>query len=70
MLFVHREGRAEWRYVRTGRENERLVEIVPSDEGTVSPGEVVLIDGHHFLAHDTPVRLVDDVAAEGGRPGG
>ena len=70
MLFVHREGRAEWRYVRTGRENERLVEIVPSDEGTVSPGEVVLVDGHHFLAHDTPVRLVDDVAAEGGRPGG
>ena len=70
MIFVHREGRAEWRYVRTGRENERLVEIVPSDEGTVSPGEVVLVDGHHFLAHDTPVRLVDDVAAEGGRPGG
>ena len=34
----------------------------------VEPGEVVLIDGHHYLAHDTPVRLVDNVEAAGGRP--
>jgi len=47
---------------------EPIVEIVPSDEGTVEPGEIVLVDGHAYLAHDTPVRLVDDVAAEGGRP--
>ena len=75
MLFVYEEdaqgrGRAKWRYVTTGRANDTLVEIVPSDEGTVEPGETVLVDGHHYLAHDTPVRLVDDVAAEGGRPGG
>ena len=31
----------------------------------VEPGEVVLVDGHHYLAHDTPIRLVDDVAAAG-----
>lgn len=73
MLFVYEEknGRstAMWRYVTTGHENETMVEIVPSDEGMVEPGETVLVDGHHYLAHDTPVRLVENVAAEGGRPG-
>lgn len=74
MLFVYEEdesgaGRAKWRYVTPGRENETLVEIVPSDEGTVEPGERVLVEGHHYLAHDTRVTLVEDVEAEGGRPG-
>ena len=74
MLFVYEggegQGLAKWRYVTTGRENERFVEIVPGGEGMVEPGETVLVDGHHYLAHDTPVRLVESVAAEGGRPGG
>jgi RND family efflux transporter MFP subunit len=74
MLFVYEEegdrGLAKWRYVTTGRESDTLVEIVvPSDEGVVEPGEIVLVDGHHYLAHDTPVRLVENVEAEGGRPG-
>ncbi|MDP2956037.1 MAG: efflux RND transporter periplasmic adaptor subunit [Longimicrobiales bacterium] len=73
MLFVYEEegGRAlaKWRYVTTGRENETHVEILPEGEGRVEPGEVVLVDGHHYLAHDTPVRLVENVAAAGGRPG-
>jgi HlyD family secretion protein len=73
MLFVYEQdgsrGLAKWRYVTTGRENEIYVEIVPGEEGIVEPGEVVLVDGHHYLAHDTPVRIVDDVGAEGGRPG-
>jgi membrane fusion protein (multidrug efflux system) len=73
MLFVYESdgerGLAKWRYVTTGRENDRYTEIVPGDEGMVEPGEIVLVDGHHYLAHDTPVRLVENVAAEGGRPG-
>jgi len=73
MLFVYegdeKQGLAKWRYVTTGRENEEYVEILPGGEGTVEPGETVLVDGHVYLAHDTPVRLVEDVAAEGGRPG-
>ncbi|MCG6957022.1 MAG: efflux RND transporter periplasmic adaptor subunit [Gemmatimonadetes bacterium] len=73
MLFVYEgdanKGLAKWRYVTTGRENDSLVEIIPSDEGSVEPGEIVLVDGHHYLAHDTPVRLVQNVAAAGGRPG-
>ena len=54
----------------TGRENEAYVEIVPSDEtDAIEPGEVVLTEGHHYLAHDTRVRLVDNVVVAGGRPG-
>jgi RND family efflux transporter MFP subunit len=74
MLFVYEEanglGLAKWRYVNPGRENETQVEILLEgpEQGMVAAGEVVLVDGHHYLAHDTPVRLVEDVAAEGGRP--
>ena len=75
ILFVYeangQTGLAKWRYVNPGRQNETHVEIVRGEEqGTVEPGEIVLVDGHHYLAHDTPVRLVANAAAEGGRPGG
>jgi RND family efflux transporter MFP subunit len=75
MLFVYEEGArgglAKWRYVNPGRENETHVEILREgpEQGMVEPGEIVLVDGHHYLAHDTAIRLVDDVVAEGGRPG-
>ncbi len=69
MLFVHEDGRAKWRYVTTGLENEAYVEIVESPEtDMVSPGEVVLTGGHFTLTHDARVRLVEDRRAEGGRP--
>lgn len=74
VVFVYEEGArgglAKWRYVNPGRENETHVEILAEgpEQGMVEPGEIVLIDGHHYLAHDTPIRLVEDVAAEGGRP--
>jgi membrane fusion protein (multidrug efflux system) len=74
MLFVYEQdgavARARWRYVLVGHMNDRLAEIIPSEEGTVEPGEIVLVNGHHYLSHDTVVRLVDNVAVEGGRPGG
>lgn len=75
MLFVYEEGprggAAKWRYVNPGRANDTFVEIVGTgpEADSVVPGEIVLVDGHHYLAHDVAVRLVDDVAAEGGRPG-
>lgn len=68
MLFVFENGRAKWRYVTTGLENETHVELVEGDEDWVAPGEIVLTDGHHYLTHDAAVRLVDDPEAEGGRP--
>lgn len=75
MLFVYQgdetRGVARWEYVVTGRENERFVEIVPSEEtNPVQPGWIVLVDGHHYLAHAAPVRLVADLFAESGRQGG
>jgi len=75
MLFVFDQsgevGLAKWRYVNTGRENDAWVELLREgpEQDFVEPGEVVLVDGHHYLAHDTPVRLVEDVTAAGGRPG-
>jgi membrane fusion protein, multidrug efflux system len=63
-------GVAEWRYVTLGLRNERLVEIVPHEETSMlQPGEIVLVDGHHYMAHDIPVRLVENVRTAGGRPG-
>ncbi len=77
MLFVFKpnpdgkDGTADWRYVNTGKENDSLVEILPGDrpEDNVQPGEIVLVGGHHYLAHGTPIRLVENVEAAGGRPG-
>jgi len=74
VVFVYEEqngvGLAKWRYVNPGRESDTSVEIMREgpEQDFVEPGEIVLVDGHHYLAHDTRVRLVDNVAAEGGRP--
>lgn len=70
MLFVHEDGRAKWRYVTTGLENDELVEIVENPETEmVRPGEVVLTGGHFTLTHDATVRLVENYRqAETGRP--
>ncbi len=74
MLFVYEPngngGVTEWRYINPGRENDSYVEILSEglEQGMVAPGEIVLIDGHHYLAHDVAVRLVENVEAEGGRP--
>jgi hypothetical protein len=55
-------GNAQWKYVTTGLENDRFIEIVPAAEGdeeTYVPdgGEFVLIDGHATLTHDARVRI-------------
>jgi RND family efflux transporter MFP subunit len=73
MLFVYEgdgsSGAAKWRYVTTGLMNDSLVEIVANPETEmVQPGEWVLTDGHYSLTHDAHVRLVENVAAAGGRP--
>lgn len=69
MLFVFEDGLAKWRYVTTGLENDRQVEILPNeDTEMVEPGEVVLTDGHYTLIHDARIRLVESVTDAGGRP--
>ncbi len=67
-LFVLEDGRAKWRYVTVGMENDYYVELMEGDVEWVAPGEVVLVDGHQMLPHDAAVELVDDPVAAGGRP--
>jgi len=63
MLFVYEDGRAKWRYVTTGLENDTQVEIVPNEETSmVEPGEIVLVDNHYYIIHDAPVTLVEDTS--------
>jgi RND family efflux transporter MFP subunit len=54
-------GRAKWRYVITGLENEEYVEIVEpgpnDDEDFVQPDEIVLTAGHTTLSHDARVSV-------------
>jgi len=58
-------GRAKWRYITTGLENDRHVEVVPSeDTEMVEEGEIVLVDGHTTLAHDARVK-VESAEGEG-----
>ncbi len=74
MLFVYEpeggDGKAKWRYVTTGMQNDSLVEILGHNVETdsVKAGETVLTEGHYTLIHDARVRLVDDAAKAGGRP--
>ena len=61
LVFVVRDGRAEWVYVNPGRSNGTQTELLP-DEATglipVEPGDQVIVDGHLTLTHDAPVRVV------------
>jgi len=61
------EGITEWRYVTLGERNESYFEIVPHPETQMlEPGEFVLVDGHQYIGHDVAIRIVENVAAEGG----
>lgn len=56
MLFVVRDGRSEWIYIRQGLSNGEMIEVL---EG-IEPGDEVIVSGHYSLAHDAPVRVVED----------
>jgi HlyD family secretion protein len=61
LVFVVRNGRAQWVYVNPGRSNGREREILP-DSSTgqipVNAGDLVIVEGHLTLTHDAPVRVV------------
>jgi RND family efflux transporter MFP subunit len=61
LVFVVRDGIAEWVYIHAGRSNGRETEIL-ADTATgiipLKPGEMVLIEGHLTLTHQARVRLV------------
>lgn len=61
LVFVVRDGRAQWVYITPGRSNGFETEVLP-DSSTgqipVSRGDTVLVEGHLTLTHDAPVRVV------------
>jgi membrane fusion protein, multidrug efflux system len=63
LVFVVKNGRAQWVYVTPGRSNGVDTEILPDSSTNLIPvaiGDTVLIEGHLTLTHDAPVKLVND----------
>jgi HlyD family secretion protein len=61
LVFVVKDGRAQWTYVQPGRSNGQQTEILPDSTSgiiPVNPGDRVIIEGHLTLTHDAPVRAV------------
>lgn len=68
LVFVAREGRAQWVYIVPGRSNGADTEVLPDSatgEIPVAIGDTVLTSGHLTLTHDAPVKVA---AADVGRP--
>ena len=60
LVFVVKEGRAQWVYIFPGRSNGTETEVLPDSASGQIPlqaGDVVLIEGHLTLTHDAPVRV-------------
>jgi RND family efflux transporter MFP subunit len=55
LVFTVEDGLAKWKYIESGLENERFVEVL---EG-VKEGEEVIVEGHLTLAHDAKVKIVE-----------
>jgi RND family efflux transporter MFP subunit len=61
LVFVIRDGRAQWTYIQVGRSNGNQTEVLPDSSSgliPVNPGDQVIIEGHLTLTHDAPVRVV------------
>jgi RND family efflux transporter MFP subunit len=60
LVFVVRDGRAQWTYVLPGRSNGADTELLPDSASGVIPvsaGDPVIVEGHLTLTHDAPVRV-------------
>ncbi len=61
LVFVVRDGRAQWTYIFPGRTNGLETEVL-ADSATgqipLNPGDLVLVEGHLTLTHDASVRVV------------
>lgn len=60
LVFVVKEGRAQWVYINPGLSNGDETAVLPdsvSELIPVSPGDTVLVEGHLTLTHDAPVRV-------------
>ena len=69
LVFVVKDGRAQWVYITPGRSNGAETEVLPdsaSGEIPVRVGDQVIVEGHLTLTHDAPVRVLQ--APDGERP--
>lgn len=61
LVFVVKDGRAQWTYIVPGRSNGVDTEVLP-DSSTgdipIKAGDPVIVDGHLTLTHDAPVKLL------------
>jgi RND family efflux transporter MFP subunit len=61
LVFVVKDGRAQWVYINPGRSNGQETEVLAdSTTGQIplKPGDLVLVEGHLTLTHDAPVRVI------------
>ena len=54
VIFIHKDGRAIWKYVTLGHENSSCYTLLPMED-TVSEGDEVIFEGVLNLAHESPV---------------
>ncbi|MGL5682813.1 MAG: efflux RND transporter periplasmic adaptor subunit [Marinifilaceae bacterium] len=54
VVFIHNNGKAEWKYVTTGLENNELVCI----ETGIKEGDEVIYDNNLSLSHDSRVNVI------------
>ncbi|GJQ21189.1 MAG: hypothetical protein HBSIN02_15440 [Bacteroidia bacterium] len=54
LVFVAKEGRAQWQYIDVGEANDRFLEI----RSGVNAGDSVIVDGHYTLAHDARIQTI------------
>ncbi len=68
LVFVVKDGRAQWVYILPGRTNGIDTEVLPDSATGMVPvavGDDVIVEGHLTLTHDAPVRIIE--TGDGGR---
>ena len=68
LVFVVKDGRAQWVYITPGRSNGIETEVLADSSTGLIPVEIgdhVIVEGHLTLTHDAPVREVVADTARG-----
>ena len=60
-IFIIRDGVARWNYVTLGLQNDEYWEILSTEQETLIPGDWVITVGNTNIAHDVPVRVVNQI---------
>jgi multidrug efflux pump subunit AcrA (membrane-fusion protein) len=61
LVFVVKDGKAQWTYIMPGRSNGIHTDVLPDTSTGIIPltvGDQVITAGHLTLTHDAPVRVV------------